>query len=135
MKKFLITSAVLAIIAGLVLVVGGALGINFTYKNVVQENIVTPDDAIIPSTPVRGPLTLMAQADIIRMHTLKSTGGKTFAEMSREDPARDIWITATTLTTALNFGVMSYAFSAFTILFGLISIWTGITFYALSKKY
>ena len=135
MKKLLITSSVLAIIVGLVLVVGGAWALNFTYKNVTQEDIVTPNDAMIPSTSVRGPLTLMAQADIIRTHALKSTGGKTFAEMSREDPARDIWITATTLTTALNFGVMSYAFSAFTLLFGLNSIWTGITFYALSKKY
>ena len=36
--------------------------------------------------------------------------------------------------TALNLGIITYAFSGFILLFGLISIWTGITFYALSRK-
>lgn len=125
----------LASVAGLVLVAGGLWALNFTYQNVVRENIVTPDDASIPGAPVRGPLTLMAQADIIRTHALKSSGGKTYAQMDREDPKRATWVTATTLITALNLGIISYAFSAFTILFGLISIWTGIIFYKLSKKH
>lgn len=135
MKKLLRFSSVLAMIAGIILIAGGAWALNFTYKNVAQEHIVTPSDASIPSTPVSGPLTLMAQADIIRTHALKGAGGKTYAEMSREDPARATWVTATTLITALNLGIMSYAFSTFTILIGLISLWTGIVFYALSKKY
>jgi hypothetical protein len=134
MKKLLKVSAGLAIVAGLVLVAGGVWGICFTYQNIVQENITTPADASIPSTPVRGPFTLKAQADIIREHTLKSTGGQTFAEMPREDSARDIWITATTLITALNLGILTYVFSGLILLFGLISIWTGIVFYVLSKR-
>ncbi len=156
MKKLLIVSSVLAVVAGIVLVGGGIWGITFTYQNIARENITTPDDASIPGVPVRGPLTLKAQADIIRTHVLKTTGGKTFAEMPRQIPkvdasgnpvldekgepvmapntARDLWITATTLITALNFGIVTYAFSGFVLLFGLVSIWTGITFYALSRK-
>ena len=49
--------------------------------------------------------------------------------------ARDIWITATTLITALNLGIFAYAFSAVVLLFGLFSIWTGVIFYALGRKY
>jgi len=49
--------------------------------------------------------------------------------------ARDIWITATTLITALNLGLFAYAFSAVVLLFGIFSIWTGVIFYALSRKY
>ena len=157
MKKILSASSLLAIIVGTVLVGGGIWGLTFTYKNVVRENITTPDDASIPGVPVRGPFTLKAQADIIRVHTLRMTGGKTFSEMSRQIPkldetgkptldeegktvmtantARDIWITATTLITALNLGIFAYAFAGFSILFGLFSIWTGIIFYALSRKY
>ena len=156
MKKLLKISSVLAIVAGVLLVVGGIWGVAFTYKNIAQEKIVTPADANIPEKPVRGPFTLKAQADIIREHTLKSTGGKTFAEMPRQIPkldengqqilgtdgnpvmtantARDIWITATTLTTALNLGIMTYVFSGLILLFGCISIWTGIVFYALSRR-
>jgi len=157
MKKLLTVSSVLAIVAGIVMVVGGVWGISFTYKNVAQENITTPADASIPGVLVRGPLTLKSQADIIRTHTLKTTGGKTYSEMPRQiakldstgnpilgedgkavmvpNTARDMWITATTLITALNLGIVTYAFSGLVLLFGLISIWTGIVFSALGRKY
>jgi hypothetical protein len=49
--------------------------------------------------------------------------------------ARNIWITVTTLTTALHLGIITYLFSGFIILFGLVSMWTGIVFRTLSKKY
>ena len=157
MKKILSVSSLLVIIIGIVFVSGGIWGITFTYKNVARENITTPDDASIPGVPVRGPFTLKAQADIIRVHTLRITGGKTFSEMPRQIPkldesgkpilgedgkpamtantARDIWITATTLITALNLGIFAYAFAGFLILFGLFFIETGTVFYALSRKY
>lgn len=149
MKNILKVSSVFAIIAGVLLVVGGLWAICFTYQNVAQEKIITPDDASIPSTPVRGPLTLKSQSDIIREHTLKSTNGLTYAEMPRQietigdegqsvmipNTARDIWITSTTLRTALNLGIVTYVFSAFMILFGLISIWTGYVFRKLTKKF
>ena len=106
---------------------------------------------------VEGPRTLKAQADIIRHHVLEATGGKTYAEMPREvqkvtadgkpvtdengnpvmaaNTSRDLWVTATALTTALNLGIITYAFSAFILLFGLVSIMTGVVFCALSKKF
>ena len=156
MKKLLVTSSILAILAGIVLAAGGIWGIYFTYKNVANEKIVTPQDSAIPGKPVRGPLTLKAQADIIREHTLQSTEGKTFSEMPRQIPklddsgnpvldgegksvmtantARDIWITATTLITALHLGILTYVFSGMILLFGFISIWTGAVFWFLSRE-
>jgi len=156
MKKLLKVSSFLAIVAGIILVGGGIWGATFTYQNIARENITTPEDAAIPGVPVRGPFTLKAQADIIRTHVLNTTGGQTYAEMPRQIPkvdessnpvldengepvmvantTRDLWITATTLITALNLGIITYAFSGFVFLFGLVSIWTGITFYALSRK-
>ncbi len=135
MKKLLKISSWLAVVVGLVLVAGGAWAINFTYQNVSREKIVTPADASIPEAPVAGPLTLKAQADIIRTHALESSGGLTYAEMQREDPKRATWVTATTLITALHLGVITYLFSGLILLLGLISIWTGLVFHALSKRY
>src|SRR3989344_4540722 len=142
MKKMLFVSSVLAIVAGIALVGGGIWGICFTYKNVAQEKIITPDDASIPKAPVLGPLTLKAQADIIRAHTLETTDGKVYAEMPRQiakldsagnpvldekgqpvmvpNDARNMWITATTLTTAFNLGIVNYAFFGFVFLFSFL---------------
>ena len=150
MNNTLKTASVLAMIAGILMVIAGAWGIIFTYQNVTREKITTSADASIPNAKVAGPFTLKAQADVIRKHTLESTGGKTYAEMPRQiqqvdsrgnpvfdsegqpvmvaNSARDIWITATSLTTALHLGIITYAFSALVLLLGLISIWTSITF-------
>ncbi len=157
MKKTLIVSSIAATIVGVILIAGGAWGIFFTYTNVAQENITTPQDASLPNKPVRGPFTLKAQADIIKKHTLRMTDGKTFAEMPRQIPKlddtgqpvmdpdgkpmmtsnvlRDTWVTATTLITALHLGILTYVFSGIILLFGFISLWTGIVFWVLSRSH
>lgn len=149
-------SSYLAITAGIVMLGSGIWGIIFTYKNITREQITTPADASIPNTPVRGPFTLKSQADIIRHHVLEMTDGKTYSQMPQKiqkvdqngnpqfddqgkpvmipNDARNIWVIATTLTTALNLGIITYAFSGLIMCIGLISIWTGITFWTLRKK-
>jgi hypothetical protein len=126
-------------VAGL-FVIGGFTGLCFTYRSVARERIVTPADASLPERPVRGPFTLKAQADTIRKHTLAATGGQTFAEMPREiqkknpdgtlavdaknapvmekNAVRDMWVTATTLTSALYMALLAYAFFAGLMLVG-----------------
>ena len=156
MKRLLKISSVLVVLVGVVVVVAGFWGLVFTYQNVTREKIVTTEDASIPNAAVRDPLTLKAQADVIRKHTLKATQDKTYAEMPQQvakvdasgsavldndgkpvmvpNAARNIWVTATTLTTALNFGIMAYMVSGLAILFGLVLIWSGFVVNALSKK-
>ena len=65
------------------------------------EKIVTADDAEIPLAPVNGPAEAKAQADAIQAHVLKTTGGKTYAELDRADPNRNLYLQAVTLRTAL----------------------------------
>ena len=132
------------------MVCASVLGAVYISKHVTQEKIITPDDSSIPGVLVNGPFTLKAQADIIRHHTLTMTGGKTYAEMPREiqkldangsvvlgqdgkpvmvaNTARDIWITATTLTTALNVGILSYAFAGLVFILGIIFVLIGLVF-------
>ena len=96
----------------------------------------------------------LAFAEVMREHTLESTNGMTYAEMGRyqsaanpSDPkgtndeaaaakdakgqpisngARDIWVTETALTTALNVGFMSEMLSIFSIVVGVALLLTGI---------
>ena len=95
-----------------------------------------------------------AFAKVMREHTLESTSGLTYAEMGRfqsaanpEDPAgtndataaakddsgqpmsngaRDIWVTETALTTALNVSYMAERLAVFGLVVGIALLLTGI---------
>jgi len=65
------------------------------------ERIVTPEDAEIPFAPVDSAAEAKAQADIIQTHALRTTEGKTYSELDRNDPRRATYLQAVTLRTAL----------------------------------
>ena len=95
-----------------------------------------------------------AFAKVMREHTLESTGGLTYAEMGRfqsaakpDDPAgtsdeeaalkdesgqpvangaRNIWVTETALTTALNMSYMAEQLSLFGLVVGVALLLTGV---------
>ncbi|MTV27521.1 hypothetical protein FTX61_19190 [Nitriliruptoraceae bacterium ZYF776] len=140
--------AILAIVVGAGSILGGIAGATYTYQQAAVEQITTPDDAAIPGVPVRGPLSMWAQSDIITHHQLDATDGLRYAEMDRMVPqiddttgqpvlddtgepvmvmneARNSWITATALTTVLGMGIMAYALAAFAIVVGLTLIALG----------
>jgi hypothetical protein len=152
----LLIVGILALTVGFGSVIGGIAGIVYTWGQAVDQNVVTPSDARIPDTPVRGPLTMKAQIDIINQHQLDRTGGLYFAEMPRQiqatddagnpmfdeagDPVmvpntlRDTWTTATTLTTALSLGIIAYALGAFAVVTGLTLAACGFVFLYLRKN-
>ena len=141
MKKQLKLASGFFMILGVLLLIGGIWSLCFTYNSVKKENITTPADASIPNKKVVGPLTLKAQSDIIRYHTLNSTKGQTYADMPRQIPKldeqgkevldnegkpvmvdntlRNMWITATSLMTALHLAILSYGVSILVILVGI----------------
>jgi hypothetical protein len=132
-NKLLTIVAILAFVVGGFSILGGLGGAVFTYQQAAAENVTTPGDAAIAEAPVRGPLTMWAQADIITQHQLDTTDGQRFSEMDRENPVRDSWFNATTLTTALSLGIISYAFSAFAIAMGAMTILIGLVIHRLRR--
>ncbi|MGA7228389.1 MAG: hypothetical protein WBZ40_03565 [Acidimicrobiia bacterium] len=156
-KSFvLLTAAIVALVVGIGSFAGGVFGAWYTWDQAVAQDVVTPDDAVIPATPVRGPFTMWAQADIITHHQLASTDGLYYAQMPRTvaqvdengqavldengeavmvpNEARSSWMNATVLTTALSLGVVSYAMAAFAIVVGLALVFTGIVFLYIRKR-
>lgn len=156
-KSFVLLAAgILALAVGFGSTAGGIFGAWYTWDQAVAQDVVTPDDAAIPETPVRGPFTMWAQADIITQHQLENTEGLYYAQMDREVPAVDengeavldengeavmvpnearaSWINATALTTALSLGVISYALAAFAIVVGLTLIVVGYVFLHIRRK-
>lgn len=154
-RRLMAIVGILTLVVGIGSLAGGVFGAVYTWGQAVEENITTPDDAVFPEVPVRGPMSMYAQAEIIEHHQLDSTGGLRYAEMPRQVPqvdeagnevvgedgqpvmvpnaARASWITATSLTTALNVGLLAYALSAFALVVGIALIASGLTFLSLRK--
>ena len=78
------TIGLLTIIAGIVLMLGGATTWFVVTDQLKAANITVAEDAdYFADTPVRGPLTALSQAAIIDKHALAAAGGKTYAELDR----------------------------------------------------
>ena len=157
------------ILFGIAVIALGIWGFTFTRDHIKQEGIVfgpASDPAVAEHAekwagePVETGSQALAFAEIMREHTLASTGGLTYAQMgqyqSAEDPAdpvgtndeaaaakdangqpisngaRDIWITETALTTALNVGYMGEMLAIFSVVIGIALLLTGIGFLILA---
>ncbi len=152
----LLTAAIVALLVGFGTLAGGVFGAWYTWDQAVAQDVVTPDDAAIAETAVRGPFTMWAQSDIITHHQLENTGGLYYSQMPRTIPqvdengeavldesgeqvmvpneARASWINATTLTTALGLGIVAYALSAFAMVVGLTLVMVGFVFLYIRKR-
>jgi hypothetical protein len=96
-------------------------------------------------------------AQYIRIHTLEATGGQTYSQMARyagkngqptndekaaavdpksgkpvDNPKRNIWITSTALSTALNTSYFAEQVAVFSIVMGIALLLTGIGFLVLT---
>lgn len=72
------------------------------------EHVTTPPDASRPNVAVVDGPTAQVQADIIQHHALAATGGKTYAQMDREDPNRAVAFQASALRAALLSSVLAW---------------------------
>jgi hypothetical protein len=158
------------ILFGIDVIALGVWGFAFTRDHIEREGITfgpIEDPAVAEHAeqwagePVDTGRKALAQAEIMREHTLSDTGGLTYAEMGRyqsaEDPtdpagtndeaaaakdengepisngARNIWVTETALATALDMGFMSEMLSIFSIVVGIALLLTGIGLVILAK--
>jgi len=135
----------------------GAWGVNEVRDNLARENIVGTPDSSIPGQKVDTGSEARAFAAVMRKHALEASNGKTYAEMGRfldpqgnetsdeskaaKDPktgqpvpnrARDLWVTETALTTALNTAYMGERTAVFGIVMGIALLLTGIGFLVLT---
>lgn len=117
---------ILGILGGIALIVVGVVVWVLVSTQLRAENIVVPDDAIaFQGQVVQGPFTAYVQADIIQHHALESSDGKTYAELDREDPLRNVMMNASFLRASLFTSVVSFGVAAFAIGIGILSILFG----------
>ncbi len=114
--------------AGIYMVVEGRSAKDELRDAVVSENIITSADASIPNVLVDSADTARAEADVIEMHYLEITGGKTYAELDRDDPNRETAFRAVQLRTSLNLAVMGFRVADLVIGMGAFMIVIGGAF-------
>lgn len=117
---------VLGIIAGVLLIVLGVVAWIMVSSQLRAEKITIPDDAVaFQGQMVAGPLTAYVQADVIQKHALEASGGKTYAELPMDDPARAMVMDASFLRASLFTSVVAFGVAAFAIGMGVLSILFG----------
>ena len=124
----------LLIVAGALLLVGGAATWVTVRNQLVAEQITIPDDAMaFQGNLVDGPLDAFVQADIINHHALDGSGGLTYAQLDREDPARATLMNASFLRASLFTSVVSFGVAAMAMGLGVLVIILGYALLMVSR--
>jgi hypothetical protein len=154
-----IAASVVLIAFGIGATVIGLDGRDRVRDELAREQIVGTPDSTIPNQKVDTGSEAQAFAAVIRKHTLEATGGKTYAQMPRfldasgkgtndeaaaakdpksgepvSNPARNIWVTSTALSTALNTAYFAESTATFVIVMGIALLLTGIGFLVLTLR-
>jgi hypothetical protein len=154
-----IAASVILIAFGIGSIVVGINGRDKVQTDLAREQIVGTPDSTIPGQLVDNGSKAQAFAKVMRKHTLEATGGQTYAQMGRfldangkptndeakaakdaksgapvDNPARNIWVTETALTTALNTAYFAESVATFVIAMGAALLLTGIGFLVMVIK-
>lgn len=115
-----------SIIVGAVMIIAGAVTWGMVSTKLAAENITVSADApMFAGAKVTGPLEAFVQADVINGHALKATGGKTYAQLDKEDPLRATAMNGSFLRSSLFTSVIAFGVALFAIGVGALAIVLG----------
>ena len=154
-----IVASIVLIAFGVGSIYTGIDGRDRVQSDLAREQIVGTPDSTIPGQLVDTGSEAQAFAKVMRKHTLEATSGQTYAQMPRyidnagkptndekaaaidpkthkpvENGARNIWVTETALTTALNTSYFAESVATFAIVMGVALLLSGIGFLILTLR-
>jgi hypothetical protein len=118
--------AMILMIAGAAMVLAGGTTYAMVSSQLEAERITVSEDAArFAGQAVTGPFTAYQEALIIEKHALEATGGKTYAQLDREDPLRAVAMDGSLLRASLFTSVVAFGLSALVIISGVIFLLLG----------
>lgn len=115
-----------SIIIGIVMIVAGVVTWAAVTQQLAAEHItVSADSPVLAGAPVNDPVTAYVQAGMINHHSLAATGGKTYAELGKDDPLRQTAMTASFLRASLFTSVIAFGVALFAVGVGVLAIILG----------
>ena len=154
-----IAASLVLIAFGIGAIVTGVNGRDQVRSDLAREQIVGTPDSTIPGQKVDTGAEAHAFANVMRKHTLEATGNQTYAEMGRfldangkptndqkaaaidpktkqpvENGLRNMWVTETALSTALNTAYFAEQVATFAIVMGIALLLSGVGFFILALR-
>ena len=115
--------AVLVAVIGALMIVAGGVTWFMVQDQLSDARITVAEDAdMLAGDEVNGPFSAYAQAQVIDKHALEATGGKTYAELDREDPLRETAMSASFLRASLFTSVVAFGVAAMAVGLGVALI-------------
>ena len=129
------TLGTIVAIVGIVMVIAGGVTYYMVHNELKAANITVAEDAaFLAGDEVDGPFSAYAQAQIIDKHALEATGGKTYAQLDRDDPLRQTAMSASFLRASLFTSVVAFGVAAMAIVLGLMQVLIGWALVSLSRR-
>ncbi len=120
------TLGTLVAIIGLLMIVAGGATWFMVQDQLSQAQITVAEDAdFLAGDEVDGPFSAYAQAQVIDKHALEATGGKTYAQLDREDPLRGTAMDASFLRASLFTSVVAFGVALMAVGVGLALLLIG----------
>lgn len=121
-------------VVGIVLALAGTVTYLTVSSTLKAERITTSKDACLPERAVTGPFTAYCEAMVIAEHADAATGGKTYAELAKDDPLRQTAMTASFLRASLFTSVVAFGVAALAVLLGVLFVLAGVALRMLSRE-
>ena len=126
--------SIVVMVIGSLMVIAGAVTYGQVSTTLAEERITVSEDACLGGQSVSGPFAAYCEAQIIQTHALEATGGKTYAELDREDPLRTGAMTGSFLRASLFTSVLAFGVSAMAIGVGIVFILIGVALLNLAGR-
>lgn len=125
--------SIVLMVAGGFLIVAGIASYTMVSQTLAAERITVSEDACLGGSEVAGPFTAYCEAMIIEDHALEATGGKTYAELDREDPLRNVAMNGSFLRASLFTSVVAFGVSAMATGMGLLFVLIGVAMRSMGR--
>jgi len=126
---------IVTIVIGVLFAVAGVATYVMVANELAAENIeVSADAKYFAGQPVNSPWTAYSEAETISKHALKATGGKTYAELGKDDPLRDTAMQASFLRASLFTSVVAFGVALLAAVLGVALILIGIALRGLGRS-
>lgn len=128
-------ASIASIVAGVVMIIAGMFTWSLVQRELKDERVTVSADAeAFAGDKVEGPLTAYTEAMTIKKHALETSGGKTYAELDRDDPVRATVMNGAFLRASLFTSVVSFGVAALVMGLGVLFIIVGVALLGLDRN-